>query len=74
MADARRVTLDLEQSLEEILEMLSNKFNKTRAQVLRESLVFLSKYVADNEKGSKWYYKKEDNKEVEIHLLSYTKL
>ena len=46
MADARRVTLDLEQSLEEILEMLSHKFNKTRAQVLRESLVFLSCCVA----------------------------
>lgn len=67
-----RVTLDLERSLEEILENLARKFNKTKSQVLREGLVFLNNYTLDNEKGSKWY-RRQGDKEVGIVLLSYAK-
>lgn len=69
-----RVTLDLEKSLEEILENLARKFNKTKAQVIREGLVFLNNYILDDEKGAKWYKKEESNKEVGILLLGYAKL
>ena len=68
-----RVTIDLEANLAEILKTMAKKWDKTKAQLVRESLIFLNNYILDNEKGFKWY-KREGDKEIVVYLLGYAKL